>query len=380
MDFDVKNSIKIENFRKSVKVWIDENAHGSSPYLFASLLAQKGWLVPSWEWRHGGANLTLEHADVIKNELDEIGFINPHENNVRIASAIYEWGTGLQREQICPELLRSSKDIYRWIFEGEIVADPSIVDIQGRKDGDGYILSGRGFFIASSDSVKFIWVLAVTEVNTPSHRSLTAFLVPSNSEGVNFESLESIVGVTSKNIFLNDVYVMDSLRIGQPGDGWAVLQVAFETEHEADRLLVRRKMMVSKLIDYVKTKVKDKKSTFVYKQIRRKVIDSYIDNKVLGLLKIRNKWIRTVGKSITYESAQYAAMAREKHNKLADTVLDAIGPFSLITDSKWALMEGEAEKFQRETLAGMGPDGDLYTQEHLMGNRLGLKNNIRERP
>jgi hypothetical protein len=172
---------------------------------------------------------------------------------------------------------------------------------------------------------------------------------------------------------------MDSLRIGQPGDGWAVLQVAFETEHEADRLLVRRKMMVSKLIDYVKTKVKDKKSTFVYKQIRRKVIDSYIDNKVLGLLKIRNKWIRTAGKSITYESAQYAAMAREKHNKLADTVLDAIGPFSLITDSKWALMDGEAEKFQRETLPGMGPDGDLYTQEHLMGNRLGLKNNIRER-
>jgi hypothetical protein len=82
--------------------------------------------------------------------------------------------------------------------------------------------------------------------------------------------------------------------------------------------------------------------------------------------------MRSVEQPITYESAQYAALSREKHSNLSDTVLDVMGPFSLITDSKWAPMNGEAEKFQREALPGMGPEGDLYVQERLMGNRLGL--------
>lgn len=378
MDFELNSSLEIESFRKSVKAWINENSGGISHHALSILLANKGWIVPSWNSKHGGADLSSDHAEVIKLELDEIGFFNPNENNVRIASAVYEWGTDLQRENICPELLKSSEGIYRWMFEGEVVSDPSIVDIKGKKDGDGYTLSGNGLFIASSYDAQYIWVLAVTEVDVPPHRSLTAFLVPTNSEGIYLQSSESIIGINSKKVLFNDVQVIDSLRIGPPGDGWAVLQSAFETENEADRSLVRRKVMVSNLMDYVKTKVKGKKSAFTYKQIRQKVIDSYIDNKVLELLKMRNKWMRSIDKSITYESAQYAVISREKHTKLADTVLDTMGPYSLITDTKWAPMEGEAEEFQREALPSMGPDGDLYIQERLMSNRLGLKNKLED--
>ena len=378
MDFELNSNLEIENFRKSVRAWIKENSDGISVHQLSILLASKGWIVPSWDLKHGGAGLTSDHAEAIKLELDEIGFVNPQENNVRVASAVYEWGTDLQRETICPELLKSSNGIYRWMFEGEVVSDPSIVDIRGKKEGDGYILSGGGLFIASLDKANYIWVLAVTEVDLPPHRSLTAFLVPSNSEGVNFHSSDSIIGNSSKKVLFDDVQVIDSLRIGPPGDGWAVVQSTFETENEADRSLVRRKVMVSNLVDYIKTKVKGKKSAFTYKQIRQKVIDSYIDNKVLELLKMRNKWMRSIDKSITYESAQYAVISKEKHAKLADTVLDTMGPYSLITDTKWAPMEGEAEEFQREALPGMGPDGDLYIQERLMSNRLGLKNNLED--
>ena len=163
MDFELNSNLEIENFRKSVRAWIKENSDGISVHQLSILLASKGWIVPSWDLKHGGAGLTSDHAEAIKLELDEIGFVNPRENNVRVASAVYEWGSDLQRETICPELLKSSNGIYRWMFEGEVVSDPSIVDIRGKKEGDGYILNGSKMWISNSPIADVFIVWAKSE-------------------------------------------------------------------------------------------------------------------------------------------------------------------------------------------------------------------------
>jgi len=66
-------------------------------------------------------------------------------------------------------------------------------------------------------------------------------------------------------------------------------------------------------------------------------------------------------------------MAKGGKLKLASTMLETMGPYSLLSDHQWAPMNGEAEAFQRASLPGAKPGDSIVVQERLMGSRLGLQ-------
>jgi acyl-CoA dehydrogenase len=108
-------------------------------------------------------------------------------------------------------------------------------DVQGirslaQKHGDKYILNGHKRFITNGEVSTFMTVFAQTDPEKGS-RSLTAFLVPSDSPGVEFKPRLQKMGQKASvqnEILYHDVEVPVSNRIGEEGHGFLIAMKTFD--------------------------------------------------------------------------------------------------------------------------------------------------------
>ncbi len=108
-------------------------------------------------------------------------------------------------------------------------------DVQGIKStaikhGDKYILNGHKRFITNGEVSTFMTVFAQTDPEKGS-RSLTAFLVPSDSPGVEFKPRLQKMGQKASvqnEIIFTDVEVPENNRIGEEGHGFIIAMKTFD--------------------------------------------------------------------------------------------------------------------------------------------------------
>ncbi|MCD4695879.1 MAG: acyl-CoA dehydrogenase family protein [Bacteroidales bacterium] len=108
-------------------------------------------------------------------------------------------------------------------------------DVQGIqstaiKKGDKYILNGHKRFITNAEASTFLTVFAMTDPEKGS-RSLTAFLVPSDSPGVEFKPRLQKMGQKASvqnEIIFTDVEIPVKNRIGDEGYGFIIAMKTFD--------------------------------------------------------------------------------------------------------------------------------------------------------
>jgi len=108
-------------------------------------------------------------------------------------------------------------------------------DVQGIstkaiKTGDKYILNGHKRFITNAEVSTFMTVFAVTDPEKGS-RSLTAFLVPSDSPGVEIKPRMNKMGQKASvqnEILFHDVEVLPNQMIGNEGHGFLIAMKTFD--------------------------------------------------------------------------------------------------------------------------------------------------------
>ncbi len=70
-----------------------------------------------------------------------------------------------------------------------------------------------------------------TDPDAPKHQSLTMFLVPLDTPGVEIQPLRTVDGDRTNITYYSDVRVDDKYRIGEVNGGWTVLREALNDEH-----------------------------------------------------------------------------------------------------------------------------------------------------
>ena len=77
---------------------------------------------------------------------------------------------------------------------------------------------------------------SASSTDAPKHKGMTAFLVPFDAPGVEVRPIKQMSGGANFNeVFLTDVRLPDSLRLGPVGEGWrvALTCLGFERDHSA---------------------------------------------------------------------------------------------------------------------------------------------------
>ncbi|MCV7100610.1 acyl-CoA dehydrogenase [Mycobacterium palustre] len=190
-------------------------------------LGQAGWATPTWPTEFGGRGLGRDEGAAVVEELRRRGVDRPEEDFVGVWLAgptILEWGTDEQRETYLRPLALGE---HRWC---QLFSEPgagsdlaSLATSAVRIDGDRWLVNGQKIWSSFADTADFGLLMARTDPTLPKHAGITYFLLDMRTPGVEVRPLRQMTGDAEFNeVFLTDVVVPDSARLGPLNAGWKV--------------------------------------------------------------------------------------------------------------------------------------------------------------
>jgi alkylation response protein AidB-like acyl-CoA dehydrogenase len=102
------------------------------------------------------------------------------------------------------------------------------------RDGDGWRVTGQKVWTSQAHQASWAILVARTDPDVPKHAGLSYFAINMTAPGVEVRPLRQITGEAEFNeVFLTDVAIPDSDRIGAVGEGWRVAQATLMNERVA---------------------------------------------------------------------------------------------------------------------------------------------------
>lgn len=190
--------------------------------------------LPSESTEFGGMGLTHAHAAVLEDVLDDMGFPSREALFVGlniVAPALRDHASPELRDQALRSLHRAETVGCQLFSEPGAGSDLAGVTARGVRDGDDWILNGQKVWTSMAHLADVGEALIRTDSDAPKHAGLTMFLVDMDAPGVTVRPIRQMTGGAAFNeVFLDDVRVPDSHRIGAVGDGWKVAGTSLGSE------------------------------------------------------------------------------------------------------------------------------------------------------
>ena len=148
-----------------------------------------------------------------------------------VAKTVLKWGTTEQKAEWLPGLCSGESLGCFCLTEPGTGSDAGSLETRAERTDGGWRLSGSKMFITQGTWAGLALVFARTGPE-PGARGVTAFLVPTDSEGFAASRIEGKLGLRAQDtaeVVLDGVAVPDSARLGDVGDGMKVAMSALDT-------------------------------------------------------------------------------------------------------------------------------------------------------
>ncbi|KAA0109112.1 acyl-CoA dehydrogenase family protein [Mycolicibacterium sp. P9-22] len=150
-----------------------------------------------------------------------------------VAKSVQAFGTPELIARILPGVLSGELRLCLGYTEPEGGSDVATCKTRAVREADGsaWVINGSKMFTSNAQNAQYVFLITNTDPAAPKHQSLTMFLVPMDSPGVEIQPIRTVDGDRTNITFYTDVRVDDEYRIGDVNGGWAVLRQALNAEH-----------------------------------------------------------------------------------------------------------------------------------------------------
>lgn len=184
----------------------------------------------------GGRGLPRPLQSVVDDALAAAGSPDnrPTRNVVNLGMAgptILAAGTQEQKERFMRPLW-TGRHVWCQLFsEPGAGSDLAGLATKAVRDGDDWVVTGQKVWTTLAHLADYAILVARTDPSVPKHRGITYFLLDMKSPGVTVRPLRQITGEAEFNeVFLDEVRVPDSMRLGPEGAGWKLATVTLSNE------------------------------------------------------------------------------------------------------------------------------------------------------
>jgi alkylation response protein AidB-like acyl-CoA dehydrogenase len=152
-----------------------------------------------------------------------------------VARSVEKFGSPGLRDEVMPRVFSGEVRLCLGYTEPEGGSDIATCKTRAVRDGDGssWIINGSKMFTTGAHKSQYVFLITNTDPEAPKHKSLTMFLVPLDSPGIDIQGIRTVDGDRTNIVYYSDVRVDDKYRLGEVNAGWTVLREPLNTEHGA---------------------------------------------------------------------------------------------------------------------------------------------------
>jgi alkylation response protein AidB-like acyl-CoA dehydrogenase len=152
-----------------------------------------------------------------------------------VARSVARFGSAELRDEVLPGVFSGHVRLCLGYTEPEGGSDIATCKTRAVREADGssWIINGSKMFTTGAHNCQYVFLITNTDPDAQKHKSLTMFLVPLNSPGIEIQGIRTVDGDRTNIVYYSDVRVDDKYRLGDVNAGWTVLREPLNTEHGA---------------------------------------------------------------------------------------------------------------------------------------------------
>jgi alkylation response protein AidB-like acyl-CoA dehydrogenase len=222
-----------DEVRAEVRQWLAENWDPKIDRTeWGRRVVDAGWAVPSWEPQWWGRGLTDTQSRIVAAEFAAVGARGAgQDRSDLLACTLHDLGTDEQKHRLIPPSIRNETKWCLLYSEPGAGSDLAGLRTRAERDGDEWVVNGQKVWTSFATIADYGLLVARTDWDVPKHKGISFFIFPMRQPGVEIRPIHQITGESEFNeVFITDARVPHANLVGEPGGGWAVLQLALAYE------------------------------------------------------------------------------------------------------------------------------------------------------
>lgn len=285
------------------------------------------------------------------------------------ASPFYYFGTEKQKQSYLTPLAEGKYLAAFGLTEPNAGSDAGGTKTSAYLDGNDYVINGEKCFITNASYAELLIVTAVTGKNEKGRNLITAFIVPTNTDGVSITSDYDKMGVRGSNtaqIVLENVRVPKANILGKANKGFnQFLQVLDGGRISIGALgLGVAQASLNKALQYAKERKQFGKTIAKFQAIQFKLADMAMEIELARNMVYKAAWLKDHNKPFGKEAAYAKLFATETAFRAANQAIQIFG-------GNGYMREYEVERYLRDAKLLEIGEGTSEIQRLIIARELG---------
>jgi len=283
-----------------------------------------------------------------------------------VGKTIFKIGTDEQKKQWLPGLCAGTQLGCFGLTEPETGSDAGSLSTKAERDGDDWLLTGRKVFITNGTWADVALIFART--GGPGPKGITAFLVPTDSDGFRATEIHGKLGMRGQataELTLDRVRVPDSARLGDEGTGFKLAMAALDRGRMsvAAGCVGAARGALEASLRYAKEREQFGKPIAGFQLVQELLADMAVETDAARLLTWRVADLADRGEPFRTEASMAKLYASEAAVRVANNAIQVFGGYGYID-------EYPVGKYLRDTRVTTLYEGTSQIQKLLIGRAL----------
>jgi alkylation response protein AidB-like acyl-CoA dehydrogenase len=260
-------------FRDEVRSWLEANlpqdlrdkmasyAHLSKDDLvrWHKILANKGWVAPSWPKEWGGTGWNVVQRYIFEEELGYAGSppLIPF-GLTMCAAVLLQFGTEAQKKRFLPRIYNCDDFWCQGYSEPGSGSDLASLKTKAVREGDSYKVSGQKIWTTLAHYADWIFCLVRTDSGAKRQDGISFLLIDMKTPGITVRPLMLMDGAHEVNeVFFDEVKVPAGNLVFEEGKGWTVAKYLLGHERMNTGRIGESKRQLARLKKYAAARMGD---------------------------------------------------------------------------------------------------------------------------
>ena len=198
-------------------------------------LGSAGYLAKEWKAEsEGGFNRVRRRIWELEKRRAHVPWVTSG-TTAMISRSVEKFGSPELKAEVMPGVFSGHIRLCLGYTEPEGGSDVATCKTRAVREADGssWVINGSKMFTTGAHNCQYVFLITNTDPDAPKHKSLTMFLVPLDSPGIEIQGIRTVDGDRTNIVYYSDVRVDDKYRLGEVNNGWTVVREPLNVEHGA---------------------------------------------------------------------------------------------------------------------------------------------------